>query len=59
MNIALLGTIACLIAWIVLAFVVALPNGWVHLPLAIGTALLTVGIVRAGRSPAEQKPPKD
>ena len=34
-----------LVAWVVLAFVAALPSGWVHLPLALGVILVAKGIV--------------
>lgn len=49
MNVALLLAIASLVLWVLLAFVAAIPNGWVHLPLAIGSVLLVIGIVQGGR----------
>jgi hypothetical protein len=39
------GAILCLVLWVVLAFVMALPSGWVHLPLAIGCILIARAIV--------------
>jgi len=33
-------------AWIVLAFAMAIPSGWVHLPLAAGVTLIAVGIIQ-------------
>ena len=40
MNLTLLGAVVSLLAWIVLAFVVAVPNGLVHLFYAAGVMLL-------------------
>jgi len=38
--------------WVVLAFGMALPSGWVHLPLAAGVTLIAVGIIQTSpRSP--------
>jgi hypothetical protein len=45
---SLIGAVACLGLWILLAFVLALPSGWVHLPLAAGAVLLAKAIVEAG-----------
>ncbi len=44
MNFALGAAIFCVIGWIILAFVLAIPSGWVHLPLALGTVLLAKAI---------------
>lgn len=33
------------IVWIVLAFVIAVPAGWVHLFLAAGTVMIARGII--------------
>lgn len=54
MNVAMIFAVVCLILWVVLAFVVAIPSGWVHLPLAGGTVLLAVGIVEGGRKPSDK-----
>ncbi|HEX9705820.1 MAG TPA: hypothetical protein VGA20_11285 [Gemmatimonadales bacterium] len=40
MNLTLLAAVASLALWIVLAFVIALPVGWVHLLYAAGFILL-------------------
>ena len=45
-GLLLLGGIAGLGLWIVLAFVLALPSGWVHLPLALGVCLIALAIIR-------------
>jgi len=41
-----LATIICLVLWVVLAFVVAWPSGWAHVPL-VAAALLAVRAVVA------------
>jgi len=53
-SLALLAVL-CLAAWIVLAFVLALPTGWVHLALVAAVLLIVRAIVaadeeRAGRA---------
>jgi TRAP-type C4-dicarboxylate transport system permease small subunit len=45
MHIVVAGAILCLILWLVLAFALAIPSGWVHLPLAIGCILIARAIV--------------
>lgn len=40
-----LGAVVSLVLWIVLAFVVAIPSGWVHAPLALGSILIARAIV--------------
>jgi hypothetical protein len=59
MIVSIAGGVACLGLWIVLAFVVAIPSGWVHLPLAIGAVLIARGLaltqphdVRQNRRPS-------
>ncbi len=47
MNRWLLAGFALVLLWIGLAFVVAWPSGWAHLPLAAGAVLIAVGIVRS------------
>ncbi len=47
MNLTLLLALALLVAWIVLAFVVAIPTGWVHLCYA-AAAMLVVRRVLVG-----------
>ncbi len=50
MNISLIAAIVCVVAWVVLAFVVAIPTGWVHLPLALASVLFAKGVVEADTS---------
>ncbi len=52
MQPAWIGVAICLVAWIVLAFVLAIPSGWVHVPLAAGAILVAVGI--AGGEPQRE-----
>ena len=53
MKFLLVGT-ASLGAWIILAFGLAVPSGWVHIPLAVGTVLIAMGIVTGrGKSAGE------
>ena len=47
MKFTLLG-FACVLLWIVGAFVAHLTSGWVHVPLAVGTVLIAIGIVVSG-----------
>ncbi len=47
MNLYSLLALISLILWAVLAFAMAIPSGWVHLPLAAGVVLLAIGIVEA------------
>jgi uncharacterized membrane protein len=39
--------VVCLALWIVLAFVVAWPSGWAHVPLVAGVLLTVRAIVAA------------
>jgi uncharacterized membrane protein len=41
-----LGALISILLWIYLAFVAAIPSGWVHVPLAVGVVLVAMGIVR-------------
>jgi hypothetical protein len=41
-------------AWIVLAFVMAIPSGWVHFPLAAGVTLIAVGIIQLAPAGASE-----
>ena len=43
---------ALIAAWIVLAFVIAWPSGWAHVPLAAGVIAIARGIVEADESPS-------
>jgi len=42
-----LATVLCLALWIVLAFVIAWPSGWAHVPLVAAALLAVRGIVAA------------
>ena len=42
-----LGALVCLAIWVVLAFVMAIPSGWVHAPLALGTVLIARAVVES------------
>ncbi len=49
------SALASLALWVVLAFGLAVPSGWVHLFLAAGAVLIAAGIIEAdptGRSPS-------
>ncbi len=45
MSLPLLGAILSLVVWILLAFVAAVPSGWVHVPLILGVLLVVKTIV--------------
>lgn len=47
MNRYFLLALISLILWAILAFAMAIPSGWVHLPLAVGVVLIAVGMVEA------------
>ncbi|MCZ6918021.1 MAG: hypothetical protein O7I93_14690 [Gemmatimonadetes bacterium] len=38
---------ACVVTWIIVAFVIPLQSGWAHLPLGAGVILIGMGIVIA------------
>ncbi|MDH4045448.1 MAG: hypothetical protein OEY20_13850 [Gemmatimonadota bacterium] len=42
-----LVALACLMLWIVLAFVRPMPSGWVHVPLVVAVLLAVRAIVAA------------
>jgi uncharacterized membrane protein len=46
-RLLLLAAVVCLALWIGLAFVWALPSGWVHIPLVVGVLLIVRAIVSA------------
>lgn len=46
MNLYFLLALLSLVLWAVLAFAMAVPTGWVHLPLAVAVVLFAVAIVR-------------
>jgi len=45
MNRYLLGALLSALLWILLAFVAAIPNGWVHVPLVVAVVLLVRAMV--------------
>ncbi len=45
MNVYLFASIVCLVAWIIIAFVIAWPSGWAQIPLVFAIVLLARGIV--------------
>lgn len=47
MNVSLLATVALLLLWIVLGFVLAIPAGWVHLCYA-GAMMLAARRIAVG-----------
>ena len=47
MNRYFLLALISLVVWIVLAFGMAIPSGFVHIFLAVGVVLIAVGIVQA------------
>ena len=51
MEMSLHGILAvvCLALWVTLAFVLAIPSGWVHIPLIPGVLLIVKAIVDSDR----------
>lgn len=45
MNLPGIAAVLCLAIWIALAFVFAIPSGWVHIPLIVGVLLIVRAIV--------------
>ena len=56
--VALLIAVACLAGWVVLAFVMAVPSGWVHVPLAAGACVVAYAIILSPPANAEPKGPR-
>lgn len=54
MNRYILLALTSLVLWVVLAFAMAIPSGWVHVPLALGVVLMAVGIVKSNEKPRSQ-----
>ena len=50
MNLYLVAAVLCLAAWAIMVYAMAIPSGWIHLPLAAGCVLLARGIVGKKRS---------
>jgi len=42
---SLLIAVVLVAMWVMLAFVVAIPSGWAHAPLAAGTVLIAKAII--------------
>jgi uncharacterized membrane protein (DUF485 family) len=49
MRFSVVGALASLLLWIFLAFVAAIPSGWVHVPLIAAVVLIAIAI------PSERK----
>lgn len=49
MNVYSIGAILGLLLWIFLAFILALPNGWVHIPLVIAVVLAVIAVVHQSK----------
>ena len=47
MKYTILG-VACVVMWIIVAFVIPLRSGWAHVPLGVGVVLIAMGIVNGG-----------
>ena len=47
MKFLLIGSVL-IVLWVVGTFVTNITTGWVHVPLAVGTALIAIGIVVSG-----------
>ena len=45
MNLPAIAAVLCFVVWATLAFWLALPTGWVHIPLIIGVLLVVKAIV--------------
>ena len=44
MNLSGIAAVLCLVVWVTLAFVLALPSGLVHIPLILGVLLIVKAI---------------
>ena len=44
-RVSVLSAVVLLAAWVVLAFVMAIPSGWVHAPLVASTILVAKAII--------------
>ena len=50
MNLFLLGALLSTLLWLFLAFVAAVPSGWVHVPLVAAVLLAVKGVVGERRN---------
>jgi uncharacterized membrane protein len=48
MSLTAIAATLCILIWIALAFVIAIPSGWVHIPLILGVLLIVKAIVESG-----------
>ena len=55
MKLSILGSVALLFVWALLAFALQIRSGWVHVPLAIAVALAVVAIVLSPEKPASDE----
>ncbi len=53
MKFLLIGS-ALIILWVVGVFVTNITTGWVHIPLAVGTVLMAIGIVVTGENESRE-----
>ena len=51
MNLYFLIALVSLVLWAVLALAMAIPSGWVHVPLALGAVLIAIAIVGPSERP--------
>ena len=56
MNRYFLLALVSLAVWVVLAFAMAIPSGFVHIFLAMGVVLIAVGIVQADEGRRSPRP---
>lgn len=56
MKLSILGGVAMLFLWALLAFGLQLANGWVHVPLAVAVTLIVVAIVLSPDRAAGEEP---
>ncbi len=54
MKFLLIGLVL-IILWVIGTFVVNIATGWVHVPLAVGTVLIAIGIVVSGEQAGSGK----
>jgi len=45
MNVFVIVGMTCLVLWGVLLFGLAVPSGWIHVPLAVGCVLVARGLM--------------
>lgn len=50
MRLSVVGALASLTLWIFLAFVAAIPAGWVHVPLIAAVVLVAIAIASSRKT---------